>query len=213
MKKFAAVLCVIVVVSLIAGLSSYAMPQRSTGMALGEHLSNVHEKESTQAVAQVGNVVIYEAEIDAYREKLAVERGVPKEQVSVSDARNLIIENVVLEQKAAEMGFEVTDEEVAREVEFQKQYYNSIPQYKEIVDDYCLGAGITLDEFFSELTESFKRSMSRTKLRDYVVGEYLAETGREEEWRGQYLTETQPYFEEYVDSLVSDMQNEIIVLE
>lgn len=205
-KKLAVVFCVILIVSLVAGISIYAMPQRSSGMVMGEHLSSFNEKENTQAIVQISNVVVYEAEIDAYRERIAIERGISKEQVPISDAEDLIIENIVVEQKAVEMGLEVTDEEVANEIEFQKQNYDNVPQYKEIVDDYCLGAGITLDQFFSELSESLKSTMSRTKLRDYVVGEYLAETGRAEEWRGQYYQETEPYFEEYVDSLVSDAQ-------
>ena len=72
-KKVAVVFYVILIVSLVAGISIYAMPQRRSGMVMGEHLSSFNEKENTQAIVQISNVVVYEAEFDAYRERIAIE--------------------------------------------------------------------------------------------------------------------------------------------
>ena len=57
-KKLAVVFCVILIVSLVAGISIYAMPQRSSGMVMGEHLSSFNEKENTQAIGRISNVVV-----------------------------------------------------------------------------------------------------------------------------------------------------------
>jgi len=46
-----------------------------------------------------------------------------------------------------------------------------------MIDDYCKGAGMTLDEYWADLEEQAYGTISRQKLQDKVTQAYCAETG------------------------------------
>lgn len=89
-----------------------------------------------------------------------------------------IIEGIVLLEEAERRGIEVTDSDVDAMVSNTRMAYN-MPEGKAMIDAYCEGAGISVDEYFDIITEQMPRTIARQRVRDDIGREYCEQAGIE----------------------------------
>jgi len=86
------------------------------------------------------------------------------------------MENIVLYDEATELGYAATQEEIDALVANSKSAYET-PEGKEMMDQFCEGANITIEEYFELLEKQAPRAIARQKLLDAFGQEYCEENG------------------------------------
>lgn len=89
-----------------------------------------------------------------------------------------ILQNMVLLHEAERLGYTATQAEIDAMVENVKRTY-SIPEGKEMIEQYCAGANISVDEYFAYLEEQAPRVIARQKLLNAIGQEFCEENGLE----------------------------------
>lgn len=89
-----------------------------------------------------------------------------------------LVENMVLEEEATRRGLAATQDEIDDMVQSVKDSYE-LPEGKEILDNYCKNAGITLEQYFDQVREVAPSILARRKLETALGEEYCQEHGLE----------------------------------
>ena len=89
-----------------------------------------------------------------------------------------LVENLVLEEEAKRRGLAATQDEIDDMVQSVKDSYE-LPEGKEILDNYCKNAGITLEQYFDQVREVAPSILARRKLETALGEEYCQEHGLE----------------------------------
>ena len=89
-----------------------------------------------------------------------------------------LVENMVLEEEAKRRGLAATQDEIDDMVQSVKDSYE-LPEGKEILDNYCKNAGITLEQYFDQVREVAPSILARRKLENALGEEYCQEHGLE----------------------------------
>ena len=89
---------------------------------------------------------------------------------------NRIIESILLLEEAERLGLAATEAEIEELVANTTGVY-AMPEGKEMIDAYCEGAGITVEEYFELQREQAPRVIARQKLKDAVGKQYCEENG------------------------------------
>lgn len=89
-----------------------------------------------------------------------------------------LVENLVLEEEAKRRGLAATQDEIDDMVQSVKDSYE-LPDGKEILDNYCKNAGITLEQYFDQVREVAPSILARRKLETALGEEYCREHGLE----------------------------------
>ncbi len=91
---------------------------------------------------------------------------------------NHIVENIILLEEAERLGCLATEAEIQEMIDNAKLAY-SLPEGKEMMDAYCEGAGITVDEYYEILRMQASDVISRQKLKNEIGKRYCEENGIE----------------------------------
>lgn len=118
-----------------------------------------------------------------------------------------LVENLVLEEEAKRRGLAATQDEIDDMVQSVKDSYE-LPDGKEILDNYCKNAGITLEQYFDQVREVAPSILARRKLETTLGEEYCREHGLE------YTTVNPPKelteaVDQAVDKLIQAQADEI----
>lgn len=118
-----------------------------------------------------------------------------------------LVENMVLEEEAKRRGLAATQNEIDDMVQSVKDSYE-LPDGKEILDNYCKNAGITLEQYFDQVREVAPSILARRKLETALGEEYCREHGLE------YTTVNPPEelteaVDQAVDKLIQAQADEI----
>lgn len=89
---------------------------------------------------------------------------------------NRIITGIMLAEEAERLGIAATQEEIDAFIENMHSAYQH-PDGKEMIDDYCEGAGLTVEEYFKITDEQVPGMIARNKLRNKYHQEYCEENG------------------------------------
>ena len=89
-----------------------------------------------------------------------------------------LVENLVLEEEAKRRGLAATQDEIDDMVQSVKDSYE-LPDGKEILDNYCKNAGITLEQYFDQVREVAPSILARRKLVTALGEEYCRQHGLE----------------------------------
>ena len=76
----------------------------------------------------------------------------PAIQDGEADAQTVLdglLTDAMVQAEAERLGIAASDEEAAAFLAYQKQMYDSYPELAQSVDDYCRGAGITLEQYWT----------------------------------------------------------------
>lgn len=118
-----------------------------------------------------------------------------------------LVENLVLEEEAKRRGLAATQDEIDDMVQSVKDSYE-LPDGKEILDNYCQNAGITLEQYFDQVREVAPSILARRKLETALGQKYCQEHGLE------YTTVNPPKelteaVDQAVDKLIQAQADEI----
>lgn len=118
-----------------------------------------------------------------------------------------LVENLVLEEEATRRGLAATQGEIDDMVQSVKDSYE-LPEGKEILDNYCKNAGITLEQYFDQVREVAPSILARRKLETALGEEYCQEHGLDYTTVNppQELTEA---VDQAMEELVQDQAGEI----
>ena len=140
---------------------------------------NIKESNDVKVVAKykahsiTSTVVTYQRNMNVLRSGEAA-----KKYDSNLDVVNQIIENIMITEEAERLGLSATEEEIKALVQSSVNAY-SLPEGKEMMDAYCEGAGITIEEYFLALEEQAPGMIARQNLKDEIGRQFCIENGLE----------------------------------
>ena len=111
---------------------------------------------------------VYQADVERYQQDV--------DGMTTEEALNEILRNTVLLEEAQRLGYTATQAEIDAMMENVEVTY-SMPEGKEMIDQYCQKAGITVEEYFARLEEQAQRTIARQKLLDAVGEAYCEKHG------------------------------------
>ena len=100
-------------------------------------------------------------------------------------------------------GVTATDEEVAAMVGDIRSNYETVPEVRSILDEYCSGAGITIEAYFQRIEAEAPATLTRQKLKNHILGSY-AEThpdASSEELEAAYQAYREALYAEHEDEI------------
>lgn len=147
---------------------------------MGELFGRQSEKDTSEIAAVYRDVEISVEIVGYYREIFSKTRdSAPTEREVVDE----IVGNLILVQKAEEMGLGATDSEVTAQLDATRQWYKENEIVHRQIEEYCAGAGISVEDYFSLLEVQLPNTIARAKLRDSLNDaeiDTLIEKGLEE---------------------------------
>lgn len=155
-----------------------------------------------QGVAVTRTMVDYQRNMNILRSEDAIQ-----ENTTDLDIVNNILKSIMLLEEAEQQGLAATPDEVEALVENARLAY-SLPEGKQILDDFCAGSGITVEEYFEIYRQQLPRTIARQKLMDAVGKQYC-------EANGLTFTKVNPPAElvaaqeEYIQALFQQNQSKI----
>lgn len=146
---------------------------------MGQYFKEAMSQESERAavsdaslpLAEYHGEKVYQREVEYYNKinnLSAVESQTTEETLAE------IMQNIVLYDEATKLGYAATQEEIDAMVANSRNAYET-PEGKKMMDQYCEGANITIEEYFDLLEEQAPRVIARQKLLDAVGKKYCEE--------------------------------------
>lgn len=157
-----------------------------------------------EVVAEYKGQPILASQLAQWRESYRLTGAQPP---SDQELLRQLVENLVLEEEATRRGLAATQGEIDDMVQSVKDSYE-LPDGKEILDNYCKNAGITLEQYFDQIREVAPFILARRKLETALGEEYCQEHGLE------YTTVNPPKelteaVDQAVDKLIQAQADEI----
>ncbi len=90
---------------------------------------------------------------------------------SKEELLNIMIEKLILRQKAEELGISVSEEEIEEDIERLKEVYEEDEDGKALMDAYMDGLEISFEELLDRNRKSLERDKKIHKLRKEILGE------------------------------------------
>lgn len=128
-----------------------------------------------EVVAEYKGQPILASQLAQWRESYRLTGAQPP---SDQELLRQLVENLVLEEEAKRRGLAATQGEIDDMVQSVKDSYE-LPDGKEILDNYCKNAGITLEQYFDQVREVAPSILARRKLETALGEEYCQEHGLE----------------------------------
>lgn len=181
MKKVTLAVCVLLA-AVILGVGAYAVfgggsEMFSAGKARREALEQ--RDKNPDIVAEFHGHEIDRSAVEYSRQMTAMlTEEEAKKYNTDRDIIERIVENIALVEEAEKRGLAATEEEIEEMVNATKTAYE-MPEGKEMLDEYCQGMGITIEEYYEIIREQAPRTIARQKLKDAVRREYCEEHGIE----------------------------------
>lgn len=124
-----------------------------------------------EVVAEYKGQPILASQLAQWRESYRLTGAQPP---SDQELLRQLVENLVLEEEATRRGLAATEGEIDDMVQSVKDSYE-LPDGKEILDNYCKNAGITLEQYFDQVREVAPSILARRKLETALGEEYCQE--------------------------------------
>lgn len=169
----AAAVCICVAVASISAFGE----SLSTYFRIGQARRSAVTTEKEEALAYYKETPITRAMVE-YHQKVDAER---EEALRFNESEREIVDRLlaglIMIDEAEAQGLAATDAEIEDFLLMQKDNYKKFPEATKIVDDYCKGAEITLDEYWAVIEEQAYGTISRQKLKHQVTQAYIEEAG------------------------------------
>lgn len=174
-------LCIV----LIGAVVVYASTNHEKEFSAGENLKNAMEGSSDGAQGGREIAAIYNGQeilmsAVQYQRSMNIMRDGETAQSFESDFDivNRIVESMILVEEAERQGLAATEDEIEEMVDMARRSYE-IPEGREMLDAYCEGAGISIEEYYELIREQAPRTIARQKLKDAFGKEYCEKHGLE----------------------------------
>jgi len=130
-------------------------------------------------VAKYNGIPITAAEVQYQKYILVLKANKDEATINDLDIINQIAERKMINEEAERLGFAATEEEIERAINNVMEAY-SIPEGKEILDPFLVGANLSFDEYISLLrNDELPKTIAKQKLIDAVGMQYCEEHGIE----------------------------------
>ena len=176
-KKLIPIIIVIALVFIGLGIYVSASRNLTPTQIMGDAYAAASSNANDPVVATYKDEQITQSVVDYEKQNLTVMQG--KTSVTDEQALNQLLQNLAMLDEAERLGLSVTQEEVEYELNGQRKIYEDNEGVREIVDDFCENAGITLEQYYASMEEQLPRTILRQKLRDALGLEYCKEHGLE----------------------------------
>lgn len=107
---------------------------------------------------------------------MSAQQGTITEREAVDD----ILLGMILLEEAERQGITVTEAEIEDYMAYHQSVYEEYPEAKELIDDFCAGADMTLEEYWAQLRQQSRDYLTRSKLRSAVAEGTIPVEGGEE---------------------------------
>ena len=125
--------------------------------------------------------------------------------------KQLLLDEIYLVE-AEKLGLTATEAECADFVAEQKSVYEQFPEAAAELEEYCKGAGITLDEFYANLQKTAPDVIARNKMANRFAEEYWAGKGLDR-FSSHTMEEYAEYseaYDKYRAELLAAYQDQIV---
>lgn len=178
---------------------------------MGEFFSGNKNSDSGEVVATFNDISITKAEMELMRNQLSLDTSAGIDYKQDIAVVNEIITNMILVEEAKKQGLSATDEEVNEMLANQKKYYEEYPESAKIINDYCAGAGIQVEEYWTILEKQLPSTISKFKLKDNISAQYREEHGIDKIiYSTEDLNNIQAIYEKYYDELLDKYKDKIV---
>ncbi len=185
MKRKTRILLLVLAAVLLLGIAGaiYATTRDDPYFSLGRLFRSARNRQEANATGSAGVVATYNgheitATVVAYQKGLNSMRT-PAEAARYQTDRDVIdriAETYMVQEEAERRGLTASEEEIEEMVRNAQRAYE-LPEGKALLDSYCQGAGITIDEYYDLLREQAPATIARQKLKDAVGKEYCEAHG------------------------------------
>ena len=151
------------VIHLFYGERYAAVPpeEESVSRWIGSLFGAADPEDASAVAAEFGETKISREVVTYYREIFTKTRGAELTEREVVDE---IVGNLILAQEAERLGLGATDEEVAAQLEATRQWYEENETVRMRIDDFCEGAGISVEDYYGLLAVQLPNTIARAKL-------------------------------------------------
>lgn len=178
-------------------------------------LAGCERQDGDTVLAEYNGLKVTQAMVDRQQSATKLSAyGADVETYRIESSSQAIVERILtgqmLLEEAESKGIAATEAEIEEHVTTLKKGYAYYPEVKKQVDEYCDGAGLSLDEYWAQVREQAYGTISRSKLKADFEKEYCDSVG----YTGS--TETQEYvdmiekaFDEHRSELLKAHQSEV----
>ena len=176
MKHRRTLILVAILAALLAALAIAAangvFPFRQLGKTMREAADASDE---TRIVAQYGESAFTEKDVNLRLEMNRVTGGDMAEKDTPEEAVEQLAVGKMLLEEAEGRGLTATEEEIAQYLAEQKGAYEASAEVKSCLDEYCAGAGMTIEDYWALLEQYAPETVTRQKLKGAILEAYRAE--------------------------------------
>lgn len=185
MNKTIRILCVILGLCLLGAGAAYAVTNFDDYTQAGRLYQKAHSTDAGAQSAETAVVAEYHGktltrEAVEYQKNMNFMRSEKAAEAYDTDQEVIrrIVEKWILLEEAERLGLTATQEEIEAMIDGARKAY-ALPEGKEMLDAYCEGAGITIEEYYAILREQVPDTITRQKLLDEIGRQYCEENGLE----------------------------------
>lgn len=193
--KIIIILCVSLAL-IISGATIFANNDKDT-YSVGQKISDIEKNNDKTIIAKVDDKEITKKEFESYKALWSVADTVPSD----SDLLDKMIERKVLYSKAMKDGVNVSNEELNKALQEQKDNYANSEVVKSYIGSLIKGLNITEDQYWDRIKEGLVQSLT--------IGKYKNKLKESFEKDNPNLSgnELQNKFNEYYKNKISEFKN------
>lgn len=212
-KRFAIILGSILVVAIIVSVCAISFGDGASLLESLGIISKTHNDDTV--VAEYNGFKVTQAMIDTQRSAAGLAGDDVQSDANMKDASDkAIIDRIItgqmLTDEAEARGVAATQEEMDENLATLKGAYEQYDDVKKMIDDYCKGAGISIDEYWKQVYDQSYGRISRTNLKIALCKEYCSELGYTGDYEDKMQTEEfENRYNEYKSSLLSSHSADI----
>ena len=117
-----------------------------------------------------------------------------------------LLTDAMVQAEAERLGIAASDEEAAAFLAYQKQMYDSYPELAQSVDDYCRGAGITLEQYWTLYEQLAGTILTKQLYRNWYYEQFTAQNGADAVQEGEAREQA---YQAHLQQLFAEHQSEI----
>lgn len=176
-------------------------------------ISKTHNDDTV--VAEYNGFKVTQAMIDTQRSAAGLAGDDVQSDANMKDdSDKAIIDRIItgqmLTDEAEARGVAATQEEMDENLATLKGAYEQYDDVKKMIDDYCKGAGISIDEYWKQVYDQSYGRISRTNLKIALCKEYCSELGYTGDYEDKMQTEEfENRYNKYKSSLLSSHSADI----
>ena len=212
-KRLSIILGSILAVAIIASVCAISFGDGASLLESLGIISKTHDDDTV--VAEYNGFKVTQAMIDTQRSAAGLAGDDVQSDANMKDdSDKAIIDRIItgqmLTDEAEARGVAATQEEMDENLATLKGAYEQYDDVKKMIDDYCKGAGISIDEYWKQVYDQSYGRISRTNLKIALCKEYCSELGYTGDYEDKMQTEEfENRYNEYKTNLLSSHSADI----